>query len=353
MIVRLGDAVRAFCAIVVAFVVTGLIFQATGSSMSAVLSGSLDGAIRAPGALTTSLRWALPLALIAAGALVCLTAGYFNVGAQGQFYMGAICTYAVVSNLGAAPPEIRQLLGVCAGVAAGAMYSLIPGVLRLWKRTDEVLTTLMLNFVAILFLNWATTGPFHDPAGTGQAAESPLLPADVRLSDARGVSAMLVIVTCACLAATWFLLSRTSFGIQARLMGRNPLMARWQGVEPRRIGVIAFLLAGATAGLAGALMVLGPVGQIQDGFMPDLGFTALVVVLVGLMSVPGLVAAALFFGGLHAAVAYLPIVTDLPPAALSVLQGVVALLVTVRYVPRVLAAKYRWPRVWARAVTRG
>ena len=132
-------------------------------------------------------------------------------------------------------------------------------------------------------------------------------------------------------AAVWVLLERTRFGLSVDLAGRNPVMARWQGINVRRVGLTSFGLAGALAGLAGAMELFGPAARLITGFSPTVGFNAVVVALVGLLSVPGVALSALFFGGLQSAILFLPIVTDVPPPALVVLNGMVALLVTIRF----------------------
>jgi simple sugar transport system permease protein len=118
-------------------------------------------------------------------------------------------------------------------------------------------------------------------------------------------------------------------------------MARWQGVDARKLAVQAFALSGLLAGLAGAIELLGPGGQLTYGFSPDVGFIGIVIALVGGLRIGGVVIAALFFGGLHAAILYLPIVTDLPSSALDLLNGLVALLITISVIPAILHRRRR------------
>jgi len=230
---------------------------------------------------------------------------------------------------------------ILAGAAAGALWSLVPGVLRLLFAADEVVTTLMMNFVAVLLLEYLTGGPLKDPAGSGQTSTSRTIAAHLRLSDASGMSMRIFVIVAVVTGLVWLLLYRTPFGLRAALAGRNPVMARWQGVDPGRLGVTAFAIAGALAGVAGSLELLGPSGALSSGFSPDIGFVAVVVALVGGLSVGGAVAAALFFGGLHAAILYLPTVTNLPTSALTVLNGFVAMLITVSAIPALVVRRRR------------
>jgi simple sugar transport system permease protein len=174
-----------------------------------------------------------------------------------------------------------------------------------------------------------------NPAGSGQADQTRSVADHLRLSDATGISLRIVILVAVVTLAIGVLLNRTQFGLRVRIAGRNPTMARWQGVDARRLAVQAFMLAGLLAGLAGAIELLGPGGQLTYGFSPDVGFIGIVIALVGGLRLGGIVIAALFFGGLHAAILYLPIVTDLPSSALGLLNGIVALLITISVVPAI------------------
>jgi simple sugar transport system permease protein len=172
-----------------------------------------------------------------------------------------------------------------------------------------------------------------DASGSGVEAATATVAADYRITSSTGVSVTIVAIAAVVVAATWFLVSVTRFGFQNDLVGRNPVMARWQGVDIARIGLIAFAVTGATAGLAGCLEVLGPSGRAVSNYSPNLGFTAILVALVAGRSMLGLVLAGLFFGGLQAATLYLPIVTALPPSGIDSLSGFITLIITISALP--------------------
>jgi general nucleoside transport system permease protein len=336
---RLLPVANAVIVIVIAFLLAGVVYQLSGYELAKVIDGTIKGALTAPGAIESTLRWTVPLLLLGLGALVGFRAGFFNVGGQGQMYLGSIAALVVTSAWQGGPPVLVVPLAVVMAIVAGALWSLIGGYLRVRFGTDEVLSTLMLNFIAILLLQWVVVGPLRDPAGTGQVAASSVIDPGLRISGSAGVSALILGVTVVIAIAVWILSERTSFGLQSALAGRNPEMARWQGVSVARVGLIAFAIGGALAGLAGALDLFGPAGRVNAGYSPTLGFTAVLVALVGTLSVPGAVLAALFFGALQSAVLFLPIVTDLPRSALELLQGVVAMLITVQ-LARMVTARY-------------
>ena len=315
----------------VAFLLTTLILWGSGYRVGEVFSGVIEGSITATGAATSSMRWAIPLMLIGLGVVIGFRAGFFNIGGQGQFYVGACCALAVTLGWRTGPALLVVLCGTLAAVSGGLVWSLLPGYLRVRFGTDEVLTTLMMNFIGALVLQYLTAGPMRNPSGTGQTAASERIPEAFRITDASGVSAVVLVLVGGVAVVVWLLLERTRLGLTMTLVGRNPTMARWQGIDVRRVGLVAFALSGALAGLAGAVELYGPGARLVTGFSPEVGFTAVVAALVGVLSVWGTVAAAIFFGGLQSAILFLPIVTDLPPPALVLLHGMVAFLVTVKF----------------------
>lgn len=325
---------RAVAFVLLALILCGAIFEMGGFSAPDMFEAILDGAFLSDGALAHDLRWACPLFISACGVIVAFRCGYFNVGTQGQFYMGAIGATAAVACLPGWPALAVTILALLAGLALGGVWALWPGVLRIRSGTDEVITTLMGNFIAGLLLVWVTSGPLKDPAGSGQVTSSPPVPAAIRISTDSGVSVWIIGLTIAVGLVTWVLVNRTAFGVLGGLAGRNPVMVTWQGARLSRLGLGAFLFSGATAGLAGAIEVLGPDGRLVSGFSPAHGFTAVLVALVANLSVSGSVIVALFFGGLASASLYLPVIAGLPSAAIDMVNAAIALFITSRAMPK-------------------
>lgn len=326
---RVAPVLRSTLLVGISIVIVSLVLAVAGYSVADVASGMWQGAVVAPGALQSTFRWTIPLFLIAVGAAISLRAGFFNIGGLGQYYVGATAALFVGLTLESAPAILVVPLGIVAAVVVGAAFSIVPGWLRVRFGTDEVITTLMSNFIAVLWLQYVTSTVLRDPSGSAQAAATRPVEAAFRLASSQGISISTISLAIVAGVLVWLLLERTPFGISSAVAGRNPVMARWQGVRLERVGLWAFLLSGALAGLAGAVEVFGPAGRLAAGVSPGIGFTALLVAIVGGLAVPGIALAALFFGALQAALLYLPIVTPLPPAALDLLRGTVALLITV------------------------
>ncbi len=335
----LGRVARALAFVVVALVLCGASFALAGYSATGMFVSIAQGALLSPHALVHTLRWTIPLFVTALGVLITFRFGYFNIGAQGQFYLGSIAAACVAESLGAGPAPLVVPLVILAGVAGGAAWALLPGLLRVRSGTDEVITTLMGNFIAALVLVYVASGPLKDPAGTGQVAAGRPVAAALRITSSNGVSPGIVAVAAFAGLLLWLIVDRTAFGVLGSLAGRNPIMARWQGARSGTIALAAFLIGGGLAGLAGALELLGPSGRLVSGSAPTLGFGAVLIALVAGLSVPATAVVSLFFGGLAAASLYLPVIAGLPSAAIDIINAAITLVITAR----------AWPRRRARA----
>jgi general nucleoside transport system permease protein len=330
---RLIAVARALTFVVLALVLCGIIFEFAGYSAPLMFESIAEGAFLNPGAWQHSLRWALPLFITATGVAISFRCGYFNVGAQGQFYMGAIGATFVIDFLNGYPAALVVPLAFVMAIVCGALWAAWPGYLRVASGTDEVITTLMGNFIASLILIYVTGGILKDPSGTGQVMASRPVAEAYRISSEVGLSPAIVGVTAAVGVLTWVLVNRTAFGVLCGLAGRNPTMVVWQGARMSQFGLASFALSGALAGLAGVVEVLGPNGRLVSGFLPTHGFTAILIALVAGLSVTGAAVVSLFFGGLAAASLYLPVLAGLPAAAIDIINAAIALFITARTVP--------------------
>ena len=326
-----SSAGRVLVALVIALVLVSIAFQTGGYSATGTWSAVLTGAVTGPGSLEATLRYALPLAFIAIGVTVSFRGGFFNAGAQGQFYAGGIVALYLSLVLPASMGgTLVAFVALIAGALAGALWSIIPGILRIFFNVDEVIGTLMFSFIAIYLVTYVSTGPLKSPTAGGQVAVTRSVPAAVRVTPSSGLSVGMVVAVLLVGIVVWWLLHRTRFGFEIGLVGRNPIMAEVQGVEIRRIGLATFAVTGSTAGLAGAVEVLGPVGNILSGYDPNIGLTAILVALVGVLAVSGALVAAVLFGGLTAASLYLPLAIGLPSTSLVFMTGLISMLVTAR-----------------------
>lgn len=265
-----------------------------------------------------------PLILIAVGLSLGFRAGIWNIGAEGQYIMGAIAGAAL--GLAVYPVETRWIfpLMVVAGAFGGWLWAMIPAVLKTRFNTNEILVSLMLVYVAQTVLAMASTGFLRNPEGAGfpgsrnfssyPAAQNGWLIESAGLHWG-GVAALMAV------AAGYVLLQRHILGFQIKLSGQAPRAARFAGVNPERLVLICMGLAGALAGLAGVFEVTGPAGQVSIDFNVGYGFTAIIVAFLGRLNPVGILFAGLlmaltYIGGEMAATNL-----GLPSAAIQAFQG--------------------------------
>ena len=326
---RLATLMGRVAPVVVALCIAFGLFAVAGFGVGPIASGLLEGALTGNGAVANTIRWSVPLGLIGLGIAVCLRAGEFNIGAQGQMQVGGLLAAWVALRWDGPTLAVIAVATVLA-VAAGAIWSGIAGALKVRFGADEVITNLMLNFVALQLVQWVTTGPLRDPATSGDSASTSRIDASLRVQGSGEISIEIVVLFAFVAVVIWLLLERSGIGLHISYVGGNSSAASWQGLPLGRIRFVTYLIAGALAGLTGAVEVFGPAGRVVTGATPLLGFTALVVAVVAAYKVAGTVVSALFFGGFQAAIFYLPIVSDLPVSGLRIIEGLVAMLITAR-----------------------
>jgi simple sugar transport system permease protein len=283
----------------------------------------LDGSLGGENGRVSTLVQAAPLILAALGIGVGFKAGLFNIGARGQFLLGAVAAVAASQLVRDSGPLVAIPVALLAGAVVGAAWGFIPGFLKAFTGAHEVVTTIMLNFGAAALLSWLITGPMRVPGSpqpvtpdVGDAALPILIGRDGHLGI---VLAFLVV------PIIWFLLYRTTLGFQIRAVGANPDAARYAGMKPRRVVTLTMSLAGLLAGLAGAGNVLGINHQMSATFSTTVGFDAITVALLGRSHPVGILLAALLFGGMRAGSGLMQIQADVPDDLVDLLQAIILL----------------------------
>lgn len=246
---------------------------------------------------------AMPRLLAALGIALALRAGLWNIGAEGQIYVGGVASTAVVLSAPDLPFPIVLVAAIVAGTLAGAVWGAIPGVLRASRGISEVITSLMLVYVAIQLTNYLLESPWVVPHSTFPSTNP--FPSEHRLPiiwpgtllNAGAVIAGLAVVL------AWVLSSRSTFGLELRARGGGEQAARFAGVRVKRLVVAAMAVSGAFAGLAGSVEILGVRGRLLEGFSPGYGFEAIAIALIGRLQPAGILLAAVLFGALDAGAA--------------------------------------------------
>jgi general nucleoside transport system permease protein len=239
---------------------------------------------------------ATPLVMIAVGLALCYIANVWNIGAEGQFLIGAVCgSWIAVKTQGTDAGAWVLPAMLVAGAVGGALYALIPALCKVRFGASEILTSLMLVYVAELFLDYLVRGPWRDPNGYNfpTTADFDLVATVPILIEGSRLHLGAVIALIVVMIAT-VLLGRTIMGFEIRVVGAAPRAARFAGFDADRLVIVTFLISGALAGLAGIIEVAGPVGHLQPGISPGYGFTAIIVAFLGRLNPIGILIAGLF-----------------------------------------------------------
>lgn len=276
------------------------------------------------------LNRATPLTLIALGVIFSFRAGVFNVGGEGQLYAGAIAAAMVAVAFARLPAIVLLPAAVLAGVVAGAFLGWIPAILKVRLAVDEVVTTLMLNIIALLLTSYLANNVIRD--GTAYGAVSKLVPESVWLPSIPGVpgASIAFIVAIVLAFVSWVLLFWTPWGARLRASGVNLRFAEAIGVAADRYIVSAMLIAGGFGGLAGALYVLGIGHRFDQNFSPAYGLVGLTCALLARVHPLGALATSLFYAMMLNGAAYMQISTEVPRSLVNLLTGLLVLLMTAR-----------------------
>ncbi|MCA9879889.1 MAG: ABC transporter permease, partial [Thermomicrobiales bacterium] len=271
-------AIVTVASLLAALVFGGIVLAVSGENPLTVYRAMLTGALGSWNGVAETLVKTTPLLLAGLGVAVAFRMQLWNIGAEGQLYFGAI--FASWMALYLAPGVSGWLmvpLMVVAGMVGGALWGFIPGALRAFFGASEIITSLMLNYVAILFSDYLIHGPWRDPQaygfpGTPQFPDAAWLPrwgtTRVHLGLLFGLAAALLL---------WFLLRRTRWGYEISVMGENPRAARYAGMPMTRTILLVMALSGALAGLAGMSEVAGIGHQLQRNLSPGYGYAAIIV----------------------------------------------------------------------------
>jgi len=322
-------------AVLVASLVGMALVVVMGASVPDALAAFADGAWGSPYAVAASINRTLALALVGIGFVIAQRANLTNVGGEGQIAVGGIAATAVSLYGGAAtlPLPLSFLLPMLAAVLAGGLWGGIAGVLKAKAGTNEVISTLLLSFVAVWMVYGAVqsesllrqpmtnTATLPESQEIPDATKLPLLSqeADTPLNVGLPIALLLAAVVAVAL-------DKTVWGLRLRAIGLNAVAARRAGLRIAPTIVLVLFLAGAFGGLAGAFMLQGDQGSLKARFSSGYGFDGLVVGLLARGSIPGVIAAALLFGFLRSGGISMEMQAGVPSALVLVIQGVIILL---------------------------
>jgi simple sugar transport system permease protein len=332
-------------AIVLAFLVGALVLLAS----SPLVNGQLDltlplrtyyallsGSLLSFNAIIDTIVYATPLILVGLAVGLGFKGGLFNIGGLGQFYMGALAAAGVGAALAHESPFLAVPAALGAGIVAGAIFGFIPGFLKAYTGAHEVVTTIMLNYIAREIVGYAIAGPLRAPGASFARSPDVLNAAlPVIVNSGSGHEGSLgILIPLIVVPAIWWLLFRSTIGFELRTVGANPDAARYAGMRPRRMVVFALTLGGLLAGMAGAIEILGRDRYMAASYSSNIGFEAITVALLGRAHPVGIVFGGLLLGAMHAGAPSMQSQAGIPPQMIDLLQGVILFFLAAEIVVR-------------------
>ncbi|MBV9121220.1 MAG: ABC transporter permease, partial [Chloroflexi bacterium] len=287
-------------AVLAGVVVGGGLVALSGYDPVAAYREIVAGSFGSGYAISQMLAASIPLATIALGTAVAFRVQLWNIGGEGQFFFGAFAATGIelVGAPGGWPAWVLIPSMIAAGFAGGAAWALIPALLRAYFGVNEIITTLMMNYIGILWVNYLVYGPWKDPAGHNFPF-SPRFPDEASFGRLwQGQLHTGVFVPLIAAVVFLLLLSRSQWGYELRVIGENPQAARYAGINIRRNVVIAMLVCGGMAGIAGMIQVSGVVHVLSGQISNNYGYTAIIVAWLGQLNPIAILIVSMLFGAL-------------------------------------------------------
>jgi simple sugar transport system permease protein len=307
-------------AALLSIIILALCAIAFGHAPAELFSTLIAGSIGSSFALEGTLLKSVPLLLTGLSVAIAFRAGVWNIGGEGQFLIGALGAL-----LGA---RYGMIAALAASIIAGALWASIASLMRLWRNAPEVLTTILLNFIAIHILGYAVNGPLQEASGKYPQSDAVPLAATLPRLGTSELHAGIVIAVLAAIGA-WFLLFRTAEGLRLRASGFNRSAAKWAGINVDAQLVRAMAISGAMAGLAGGIELLGVTHRLFERFAAGYGYAGIAVALLAQLHPLGAIASAFFFGALTTGAGELQRTAGISSTVATFGQAVVILMMIV------------------------
>jgi len=311
--------------VVIALFASSLVIAALGYNPVNVYSELFQGATGSLPRWQETINKAIPLIVLSLGISVAFKMKFWNIGAEGQFYMGAMGATYVALNFKDLPSYLLLPFMMFAGFLFGGLWILIPAILKLKLGTSETLVTLMLNYVAISFITYLQYGPWKDPTAMGFAkipnfTDNAVLPKVLGVHIGWIISLILVLII-------YILMKYTKLGYEITVLGENIQTAKYAGMNVTKILIIAVFISGGLCGLAGMLQSSGVERSLSDQISNSLGFTAIITSWLAGLSAPAILIVSILFAILLQGGAFIQSSLQIPASVAEVIQGIILFFV--------------------------
>jgi general nucleoside transport system permease protein len=273
-----------------------------------------------------------PLLLTSLGVLVALKGGQFNIGGEGQIYMGGLGSAIVGLSLHGLPALVHIPLALLGGFLLGAAWGLIPGYLKAMRGVNEVITTLLLNYIAINLVSYVVSGPLLEPKAPSPFSPAIAVTAQLPILLPQTQTHAGILLGLAATGILWVVFARSPLGYRIETVGQNPIAARYAGISVEQTIVLVMSLAGGLAGLAGAGEVLGLKYRLFENFSPGYGFDAIAIAFLSRGNLLGVVLTSLFFGALRGGANVMQRSAGVPVTVVLAIQGLTVLFIAISLV---------------------
>lgn len=326
---ELQQVLRVVITLALALIIGGLIMEASGKDALNAYEVLYNSAVGSERAIADTLLKATPLIFTGLATMIAFKAGIFNIGVEGSLYIGAFAAAWVGFTFTDLPALVIIPLAFIVAGLAGGLWGAVPGYLKARLHVDEVVSTIMLNYVAILFTEYLVLGPFFMPGMSNAMSEEVAAQAQLPRIISRSQWNPSFFIAIGTFFVVLFMMRRMNLGYEVRVLGTNPVFARWAGMPVRRIIVLVMFLSGLIGGLAGAGQVLGVHYRFVAGFSRGLGFDGIVVALLGRNTAVGVLLAALFFGALRSGGATMEMFTRIPRDLIDIVQALIIFFIAI------------------------
>ena len=329
MMPQVQGALRVIATLILALLTGAFIMWISGEDPITAYDVLIDSAFGNQRAIANTLLASTPLIFTGLATMVAFRAGIFNVGVEGSLYVGAfMAAWVGFTFTGLDAILIIPAAFIAAGLVGG-LWGAVPGYLKARLKVDEVVTTIMLNYVAILFTDYLVNGPFLVPGMSNAMSEEVAPQAQLARIVERSQLNISFYIAIGTFVAVLFMMRRMTLGYEINVMGTNPMFARWAGMPTRKIIVLVMFVSGFIGGLAGAGQALGVHYRFVAGFSRGLGFDGIVVALLGRNNPVGVLLAALFFGALRNGASTMEMFTRIPRDLIDILQALIIIFIAI------------------------
>lgn len=309
-------------AVLIAFAIGGLVISVTGGDPIKAYDALITGSFGSWSAITRTVRFTLPIMMLGVSFGICARSGYFNIGQEGQMYAAAISVAATQYFFGYLNNTLLIIMMVFIAILFSGLLSYIPAFLKIRLGTDEVIVSMLLNYIMVLLSNFLLLySPFAEK-GKSTALS-------IEIKPVLGGFFIFIMALVSILLYS-FVVDRTYWGYRLRLIGKNPIFAKLSGINISKYVLVVAFIGGAFSGLSISGEIFGAYHRVYNGFAANLGFYGMTAALIGGDSVLVLVLGALLLGSLQSGSISLSVMTDVPSELVLVVQGFVMLFATIK-----------------------